>query len=780
MGAKLKKTWIYLLIALLCAVIFTGVYLQLRGSDYHYNYDVAAYEMERIENPNEYFAQNPNTTKPTLLSGDTDYEGLLLISNPFILNETEYSVGVNYTYTGNSGAFMTVADKYTLDESGTAGKELARVELSPDNTTTTFVFENTGYNINIVTQVYVPTGAELTIESIHFQSTDIFYNDALFKTLLFAAVIFAVMYLILNVKADGFTKKRIVNFCVCLLIGVSVSVPFLNYELMHSHDILFHLGRIDAAYLAIIGGELPMRINSFVHTEFGYLDPIYYPNLFIYFAGALRALGVSLINSYKGIYIMLNIATAAIAFYSANKLSNSRKIAMVFSVFYTFSIYRLVNIHTRGALGESLAMTFIPLAFYALHCIIFRDKKPWIAFAAAMTCIIGSHVLSVILICVFLLAYCVYNYKHILNKLTILTIAKSAALTTALSAWWVIPFISYASYPTNSYNQSGDLSILGAQFSQLFSIFSLDVVSFATNYSTGITHEMPHTIGILAAIGTAFYIYRRFYVKCEKLCTDKHMLIIGNFCLIFFALSIFASTTSAPYTLLSKIELFSFISVLQFPFRILAYSSFFACVLTALAVSPLLKMKKNSNLLFFVLLIIPIVFSMPYTDALATSVATKDIGSSNVTVGMGDLLYFPREKTIINIDSPENSALYCEDESVVFTNAQRGEHNATDIQFTFENPSAEAQSIRLPLLAYPDTTAYIDGSQLTVRSGEYAEVMVDIPQGVTSGTVYVEFASPWYFRVGEVISLLSFVALMAYFIYIKILPKISSARKSTS
>ncbi len=758
-------------VALFFLAFFIASYFQFRISDAHINYNIANPALELTQEAENYLADNDDITKEMLLNGESQFEGFLLQSSYFILNATEYNIKTEYAYSGNENAIMFIIDDNMLNDDGNAGVEITSIELSPDSTNTENIFSANYYTTNAVAKIYVPQGGVVNIYESAFTSTSVFYNDALLKALFLTDLLAAALFLIFNMKEKEKHKKFLVNICICYLIGAAVSVPFLNYDLLRSHDIMFHLGRIESAFLAISGGDIPFRMNTFVHHNFGYTDPIYYPNLFIYFPGLLRALNISLSTAYKAMYIAINIATALIAFYSAHKLTKSRKCAIIFTMFYTFSVYRLINVHTRGAMGEALAMIFIPLAFYALHAILFKEKKPWVTLAVAMTCIIASHVLSVLLVCGILLLYCIYNYKKVLIKNTIFAFLKAIGLTTALSAWWAVPFIAYSQYPTIAYNEAYDLSAHGVQFSQLFSLFSLNAASISMPYSDGVSNEMPLTIGVLCAIGVLFYVFRRFYSKCPELCNNKQMLSIGNFSLVLFVLTIFASTTSAPYNLISQIPILSFISVIQLPFRFLAYSTLFACVLTALAFVPLIKKNIISNNIIFIIVFLPVLFSMPYTDSLSQDIGIKDIGPNAVVAGTGDFLYF-ESVNVLDSTIPQNSALYCEDESVVFSNAQRNPDNLTEITFSFDNTSGNEQIIRVPLYCHPNAYAQLENyGEIEVQSSDYDEYFVVIPKGVTSGTITVGFKYPWYFKASEIVSFISFVLFIGFLAFRKKLAK---------
>ena len=78
------------------------------------------------------------------------------------------------------------------------------------------------------------------------------------------------------------------------------------------------------------------------------------------------------------------------------------------------------------------------------------------------------------------------------------------------------------------------------------------------------------------------------------------------------------------------------------------------------------------------------------------------------------------------------------------------------------NLSGGAETVELPLLYYYGYRAYdkTTGQELMITTSDNYAVCVELPGGY-EGTVHVAFYSPWYWRVAEVVSALSFIALAA-------------------
>ena len=106
---------------------------------------------------------------------------------------------------------------------------------------------------------------------------------------------------------------------------------------------------------------MPARLNSFSFNGFGYGEPVFYPNLFVYIPALLMKAGIPMVGAVQLWLMLCNAGTAAIMYFSAGRLFRSRTAGCFCSILYTLGIYRLGNCYTRAAYGELLAMMFLPL-----------------------------------------------------------------------------------------------------------------------------------------------------------------------------------------------------------------------------------------------------------------------------------------------------------------------------------------------------------------------------------------------------------------------------------
>ena len=89
-------------------------------------------------------------------------------------------------------------------------------------------------------------------------------------------------------------------------IAILVSVPLFTDFLSTGHDIAYHLFRIKGISEALLNGQIPVRVNTALNNGYGLINPIMYPEMWLYIPGILCAAGVSLLLSVSSFCILVN------------------------------------------------------------------------------------------------------------------------------------------------------------------------------------------------------------------------------------------------------------------------------------------------------------------------------------------------------------------------------------------------------------------------------------------------------------------------------------------
>lgn len=399
-------------------------------------------------------------------------------------------------------------------------------------------------------------------------------------------------------------------------MGLLCSVPLFAKSLLPGDDIYYHLTRIEGLCQGLLNGEFPVRINSLQNEGYGNLSATMYPQLFLYPAAVLRCLRGSLVFSYKFLLAAVNVATAFCSYYSVRAVSKSTKIAWVAAVLYTFSAYRLNNLYFRAALGETLAMVFLPLVFWGMYEVLWGDRRKWYLLMLGASGVLQSHVLSVGLVFFFGILEIGYWFHYGSKKEFLprfLAGYKALLGILLLNAGFLVPFLYYSGQDLQCFHIPNELPKSVVYFSQMFSLFPKPEGTMLSGIST--QGEMPLSVGAALLLGALLFLALQF-LRGQEDGEDKYRSALGRHCLVYAALALFLASWLFPWEEYTRMEWFAKLTAaLQFAWRFFGPASFFLSVVTALAVVQT-EEKYRQSWVYGVFLLLTVVTAGGFFDGL--------------------------------------------------------------------------------------------------------------------------------------------------------------------
>lgn len=541
------------------------------------------------------------------------------------------------------------------------------------------------------------------------------------------------------------------------------SIPLMTDYLFKTHDLTFHLTRIEGLKEGLLNGVFPVRIQPFWLNDHGYATSIFYGDIFLYIPAMLRIFGVSIQASYKFYILLVNTATALIAYYCFKRMSNA-KTGLICTVVYTLNLYRLICIYTRGAVGEYTAMIFMPLVLYGLWKIYMlpeesKDhKNSWIVISAGCCGIFLSHIISTEMTAFFVILTVVILWKKTLRKGTFLVLCKSAALTVILTCWFLVPFMDYMLTESFSINEpnSYKLYIMEDRGAFISQFFLTDVsIDGSLSFLDGVSGRMPMTVGLSALSALAFWVF----LCVGKRERGKEERKIEYFAVFLCLLSLALTTCLFPYTwLVSRIPaLGRMISVIQFPYRFFTAAGIVLVYLVCVILDK--KWIEANKRKLFIILLFGLSFGQgllymgkcineysPYRVYQSGNLSTYD-------VGVGE--YYPAN----------SSKDGCVDELTLYSDAidvadWHRDNGAVVVSLT--NNGNEPAQVEVPLLLHKGYHAISgSGEELAISQGASGRISVSVPTGF-AGNFKVKFKEPWYWRISELTSLITLLCLLFY------------------
>ncbi len=228
------------------------------------------------------------------------------------------------------------------------------------------------------------------------------------------------------------------------LLSLPASLPLLRGGYLISHDGLFHLHRLAGLDRALHQGIIYPR--WFPEFAYGYGHPVlnYYSPLAYYLGEAFHLWGAGFILSTK-LAFLAGLLLSGLAFYLWTRDSWGRFPALVSAVAYLYAPYHLADTYIRGALAESFAFVFMPLALWAIGR-LFKQKDIAYAVAAALAYggLILTHNLTALIFAPLFLAYALLWTLATREFRLLALVGLSFLLALGVTAFYWLPALTEA------------------------------------------------------------------------------------------------------------------------------------------------------------------------------------------------------------------------------------------------------------------------------------------------------------------------------------------------
>lgn len=574
------------------------------------------------------------------------------------------------------------------------------------------------------------------------------------------------------VKKGG-AASRAAFFALTALI-LAASLPLLKSNMQGGHDISFHLMRIDGVADALRHGLLPARVYPFAVNGYGYASGLFYPDLFLYPSALLRLCGLPLLWSYKFIVLLANALSVICGYFGFKAIFKSRKCGVVGAALMTFASYRIVNVWLRAAAGEYLAMAFFPLVLTALWLLL-REPTDSPAFKRGVTFgvigfsgVIQSHIISLELIGLFTILFCALGIKRVLERKRLLALLKTAGLTLALNAWFLVPFLSSlgGDYVVNNPSSAsmGERFLLTEQALFPSQLFALDgrCAGTSAKLSAGAEGEMPFGVGLLMFAAAAVFITALILRKGRMPFGRAGMLALGA-----AALLMFATTYLFPWQwVLGQPVIGRLAEVMQFPWRLLSLINLLLAFAGCAGFNALDKRAYRIGALAVLSAAAAIQLVFFFSAYTCDYRAFDTLAVGGKSVGNGEYLPAGCDINALKATAPTPK-------DVQITDYKK---DGLSVSMTVANDSTAVGSAGLPELNYPGYRAVGSrGEPLELAEGENGTLAVEIPPDY-HGSVEVSYVGRPLWRAGDALSLLALGCVIYCHYKEKKKPQISGVR----
>lgn len=552
--------------------------------------------------------------------------------------------------------------------------------------------------------------------------------------------------------------------------GIGLIVLFSSFfqladGALNSIDLMFHYMRIEGVKDGLASGQFPVRIDPEWLYGQGYACSIFYCNLFLMIPAVLRLLGFTVVTASHIFFVILNVATAIVAYRCFEKMLGSYKVGLACSALYTLSTYRIYKLYQTGDVGEGIAMLFFPLIVYGYFRVFGEDpegktyKTAWLPLAIGYAGLMQTHILTCEVALLLTVLTLILFIKKVIRKQVFWELFKGAAVAVLLSLWFLVPCVDYYLTQDIHIKNLGARTIqnTGLTLSHLFFHF-WQRGSKTPLGDNGAQFTYPVGVGLVLMVGLVVFLILWFNgFSKEK--DEKQKIGLGKVAAIFSVGLLLMSLNIFPWDHLQELgQVFAaLVSSLQFPTRVLGWATVLLVVVCGVVLTTL-EQKGWTKLSHAGLLVV--VISVFTSTCYMSEHVLQSAGTFRVyhEKGMGAGYVAGGEYLIDGMNPMEFS--YEEPVAPEEVEVRTWEKGALRMKVSCRNVSEAESYMDLPLVNYRGYRCEdMAGTKLDLVSNERHQIRVILPAEY-EGTFVVRFVSPVYWRMAEVLSLATLVLLV--------------------
>ncbi|MCH5343103.1 MAG: hypothetical protein J1E64_03615 [Acetatifactor sp.] len=562
-------------------------------------------------------------------------------------------------------------------------------------------------------------------------------------------------------------KNKNITFGLGVIILLA-SLPLTMDYMVGSGDLVYHLMRVEGIKDGILNGQFPIRISPEWQQGYGYASPIFYGETFLYLAAMFRLIGFSVTTSYRIFMFVVTVATVLIAYHCFKRIFEEAYVGLFCSALYSLCVYRIYRTHITGSWGECFGIMLLPLILYSFWRIFTQDvhkksyRRSWMPLTIGSALLFQSHLLSCEMVGVFTILLCVWQWRKVFRRQTLLVLVKAAVFSVLLSAWFMIPFLDYMlTGDFVIHHVSGrTIQSRGLLVAHLFLTFFedggnvfYDTAGMANSAATGVGISLVAALVILAAL---LFTGRIKALKEEE---QKLGVIAG----VLSSAAMVMSLNLFPWDQIQALNgvAASLVSSLQTPARWLIIPSVGLTVVAGVVMKYMMGCSKAGAAKIYVAgMLFLLTLSSVYLQegVLNTAEPVRVYNSEGMGTGyISGAEYLP-------YGAAADQFMY--HDPYTMGDLQVADHKKLSLgaDAYVANLGDRAGRITFPLLYYKGYRAYGKaGEWLNCIAGDNFQVTVEIPAGY-EGEIRVRFVSPWYWRVGEGITCVTVLALLFLFL----------------
>lgn len=556
-------------------------------------------------------------------------------------------------------------------------------------------------------------------------------------------------------------ENKWTHYIIIAIIGLLISIPMLNMQIIETHDGSIHLLRIIGLNNSMKNSEFPFLIAPYYCRDFGYSMSAIYPQLVTYIPFLFAMLTKSFNLGLK-IFAMLTIPISGICMYNFTRDTTKRKdISFLSAIIYMTFPYRFEDIFTRYAIGEFTAFIFLPIVFHGLYNLINGDRKKHFYIAIGAIGLILSHTITTIYAAIFCVIYIIYNFKKFWDKDVIKKCIVNVIFILLVSSLFIVPLFEYKTQ---------------AQYS----VFEPGVMKTAGEYVQNNTIEIWQLIkdkgeerGVSFIVGIPAIIMLMITILTWKNINKEYKNFYG-ICFVFAVISIYMCTKFFPWRIMPQL-----ICNIQYPWRMVGFAMFFFTPVFAINVCTLLDTIKNFKIkssLYVLSAIVLIIFAVIKITNYQYLNNENDKNYENRIQNNPIISHFAVNRDYMPYKAIVKQRSYVqtrEDRIYVIKGNEIIENEEKDglKMFADIKKAIKGDVLEFPYFFYPGYEVTIETSEkcikLKIEESENGFVQITIHENIESGKINFCYKGTNIEKVSYIISAISLIGFIIYIIYYK-------------
>ncbi|MCM1056650.1 MAG: hypothetical protein NC517_03470 [Firmicutes bacterium] len=514
-----------------------------------------------------------------------------------------------------------------------------------------------------------------------------------------------------------------------LAAGIVIAfLPYLSDYFIMGADTAFHLLRIEGLKETLLyGNQFPVRVQDYWLYDHGYMTSTFYSDFFLYIPAILRIIGFPLGTVWKSTIFLVLVLHALIAFHCLRKCTGSDYAALLGSLCTLLSPYNFHNMYNRGALGEYMAMAFLPLIIAGMFLLYTGDtaspeykRYKWYVIAG-LSAVLQCHLITCEMSVVMVFAFCLIHWKKTIRKKTLVQFVQTAGVILLINCFFWLPMLHMMGSDSFAFRGLTEESI------QSWGITLGHLLQLTTNKG-GILPSLYNAAALQpgAALLFALLVFVLYGFRSEK-------EACRNICARFFGCTgilLVLSTKYFPWDALKGIPVLNFLTTaIQFPYRLLSptimFGGFFLAFFYLWAGKRFPGWIRRGCVAFLgALCLVPAIYQA--NDIAFHSGATRLYSAENmgtVSVINGEYL----------LDGAMERDYYCHgpvaEEHIVWSDYEK---QGTVVRMNIANTSSRTEYIEVPLTGY---LGYTVTSPLYIAEerGAHGDLRIGVPGGYLGG-----------------------------------------------